>query len=58
MTFGYDATYETSSSRNLMGIHDHAIGLLGRIRNERPFHPVKPFPHEFYFQRTYVDSGI
>ncbi len=36
MVFGYDARVETSAARNLMGIHDHAISLLSRVRNERP----------------------
>ncbi|PMD55379.1 uncharacterized protein K444DRAFT_511611, partial [Hyaloscypha bicolor E] len=35
VTFGYPAGVEWSLSRNLMGIHDHAVDLLTLLRNER-----------------------
>jgi hypothetical protein len=35
MTFGHDATFETSACRNLMDIHDYGNNLLIRLRNER-----------------------
>jgi hypothetical protein len=44
MAFGYDAKYETSASHNLMGIHDYAISLLSRTRNERLSSVVRTLP--------------
>ncbi|KAH8743523.1 hypothetical protein BGZ57DRAFT_980045, partial [Hyaloscypha finlandica] len=35
MTFGYDASITIMAQKSLMGIHDHATSLLGRVRNER-----------------------
>jgi hypothetical protein len=41
MTFGYDARIQVLATKNLMGIHDHAVNLLGRLRNERATFPVR-----------------
>ena len=40
MTFGYDANIKVLAAKNLMGIHDHAVNLLARLRNERTVFPV------------------
>jgi hypothetical protein len=40
MTFGYDANIRVLAAKNLMGIRDHAMNLLARLRNERATFPV------------------
>ena len=40
MTFGYDANIKVLAAKNLMGIRDHAVNLLARLRNERAIFPV------------------
>jgi hypothetical protein len=44
MTFGYDASITIMAQKSLMGIHDHATNLLGRLRNERATMAVRRFP--------------
>jgi hypothetical protein len=40
MTFGYDANIKIIAGKNLMAVHDHAVSLLARVRNERGMFPV------------------
>jgi hypothetical protein len=48
VTFGYPAGVEWSLSRNLMGIHDHAVDLLTSLRNERDSTSVVRLLFPFY----------
>lgn len=41
MVFGYDANIRVLAAKNLMGIRDHAVNLLARLRNERATFPVR-----------------
>lgn len=35
LTFGYDSNIRIIATKNLMGLRDHAMNLLARLRNER-----------------------
>jgi len=54
MAFGYDSNIRFLAAKNLMGIHDHAVNLLARLRNERATSPVR----EMRFDTTVTDSLI
>lgn len=54
MVFGYDANIRVLAAKNLMGIRDHAVNLLARLRNERATFPVR----EMGFDNTDTDSLI